>query len=176
MPGFSGGIGTPEKNPTEYVGGPNRKQLCPPVRTGWNTRKSRLPRCSSRLATRRATSASGMGDGAQYPTGQGYDVNLSGCDYGQPPSYFDPFNQPKNRDEMLRAGIPFLPGRKPGEFLTHREGDEAVKLIRQWKDRPFFLQVAHYSVHTPIQAIDSVAAKYRREDKQDVNAEIRGVS
>ena len=25
-----GGLGTPEKNPTEYVGGKNRKHLCPP--------------------------------------------------------------------------------------------------------------------------------------------------
>jgi len=43
-------------------------------------------------------------------------------------------------------------------------------LIRQWKDQPFFLQLAHYAVHTPIQAIDSVAAKYRREGKEEVNA------
>ena len=73
------------------------------------------------------------------------------------------FNQPKHRNEMLRSGIPFLPGRKPGEYLTHREGDEAVKLIRQWKDRPFFLQVAHYAVHTPIQAKDDVTAKYKQK-------------
>ncbi|MHC4879795.1 MAG: sulfatase [Planctomycetota bacterium] len=166
-----GGIGTPEKNPTEYVGGPNRKRLCPP-NPFW-MEHSEVTIAELLKQTGYATGYIGkwhLGDEAWYPPGQGYDVNLGGCDYGQPPSYFDPFNQPKHRNEMLRAGIPFLPGRKPGEYLTHREGDEAVKLIRQWKDRPFFLQVAHYAVHTPIQAIDSVAAKYRKDGKQEVNA------
>ncbi len=111
-----------------------------------------------------------LGDDDWYPTRQGFDVNFGGCDYGQPPSYFDPFNQPKHRHAMIRAGIPGLPGRKKGEYLTHREADEAVKLIRDWKDKPFFLQVAHYAVHTPIQAIDGVAAKYRRDGKHEQNA------
>ena len=71
---------------------------------------------------------------------------------------------------MIRAGIPSLPGRKAGEFLTHREADEAVQLIRQWKDEPFFINLGHYAVHTPIQAIDEVAAKYKQDGKSDVNA------
>jgi len=33
-----------------------------------------------------------------------------------------------------------------------------VVLIRKWKDEPFFLQISHYAVHTPIQAIPEVAA------------------
>jgi arylsulfatase A-like enzyme len=111
-----------------------------------------------------------LGDEAWYPPGQGYDENRGGCDYGQPPSYFDPYNQPKHRHPMIRSGIPSLPGRKAGEFLTHREADEAVELIRQWKDKPFFINLAHYAVHTPIQAIDEVAAKYKQDGKSDVNA------
>jgi arylsulfatase A-like enzyme len=71
---------------------------------------------------------------------------------------------------MLRDGIPGLPGRKAGEYLTHREADETLQLIRQWKDQPFFIQLGHYAVHTPIQAIASVAAKYRKDDKHEVNA------
>ena len=71
---------------------------------------------------------------------------------------------------MIRAGIPSLPGRQKGEFLTHREADEAVQLIRQWKDQPFFINLGHYAVHTPIQAIDEVAARYKKEGKSDVNA------
>src|SRR5690606_16908457 len=95
-----------------------------------------------------------------YPEKQGYDVNRGGCDYGQPPSYFDPYNNPEHRHESIRAGIYNLPSRKPGEYLTRREADEAEALIRQWRDEPFFLQIAHYAVHTPIQAIPEVAAKY----------------
>jgi arylsulfatase A-like enzyme len=111
-----------------------------------------------------------LGDEAWYPNGQGYDENRGGCDYGQPPSYFDPYNQPKHKHPMIRAGIPFLPGRETGEFLTHREADEAVQLIRQWKDEPFFINLGHYAVHTPIQAISEVAAKYKREGKSDIHA------
>ena len=71
---------------------------------------------------------------------------------------------------MIRAGIPDLPGRQPGQFLTHREGEEAVELINEWKDEPFFIHMAHYAVHTPIQAIEEVAAKYKREGKSAGNA------
>ncbi len=166
-----GNIGTPAKNPTKYVGGPNRKLLCPP-NPFW-MEHDELTIAEVLKDNGYATGYVGkwhLGDDAWYPTGQGFVANIGGCDYGQPPSYFDPFNQPKHRHEMIRAGIPFMPGRKPGEYLTHREADEAVDLIRQWKDKPFFLQVAHYAVHTPIQAIDAVAAKYRREGKNEQNA------
>lgn len=166
-----GGLGTPEKNPTEYVGGPNRKLLCPPNPYWMEHEELTIAEVLQKNGY--ATGYIGkwhLGDEAWYPTGQGYDVNIGGCDYGQPPSYFDPFNQPKHRHEMIRAGIPFMPGRQKGQYLTHREADEAVELIRQWKDKTFFLQVAHYAVHTPIQAIDSVAAKYRKEGKKEVNA------
>ena len=62
------------------------------------------------------------------------------------------------------------PAEKQGEYLTHREADEAVKLIRQWKDQPFFIQVSHYAVHTPIQAIQEVADKYKfKEGMSETN-------
>jgi arylsulfatase A-like enzyme len=63
---------------------------------------------------------------------------------------------------MIKAGIFNLPGRNPGEFLTQRESDEVVALIEAWKDQPFFIQLSHYAVHTPIQAIPEVAAKYSK--------------
>jgi arylsulfatase A-like enzyme len=113
-----------------------------------------------------------LGDPEWYPEKQGYDENHGGCFYGQPPSYFDPYNKPNSKQQCLREGIYGLPGRKPGEYLTHREADEAEALIRGWhaKKQPFFLQVSHYAVHTPIQAIKEVAAKYQREGKEAINA------
>jgi len=106
-----------------------------------------------------------LGTAPWFPTEQGYDFNYGGCDYGQPPSYFDPFNQPKGRHENLRKGIHNLPGRKPGEYLTDREADEAVGFINRHKDGPFFLMLAHYAVHTPIQAKKDVTAKYEKKQK-----------
>lgn len=166
-----GNIGTPDANPTEYVGGKNRPLLCPPNPYWMEHEEVTLAEALGAAGYRSAYIGKWhLGDEAWYPPGQGYTVNKGGCDYGQPPSYFDPFNQPKHRHPMIRAGIPGLPGRKPGQYLTHREAEEAVALIEQWKDEPFFLQIGHYAVHTPIQAIPEVAEKYQRDDKTPQNA------
>jgi arylsulfatase A-like enzyme len=86
-----------------------------------------------------------LGPDEWLPTSQGFDVNIGGEDYGQPPVYFDPYKRGKFYIETL-------PPRRKGEYLTDREGDEAVKFIRQNKDKPFFLDLWHYAVHTPLQA------------------------
>ena len=160
-----GGLGTPDQNPTEYVGGKNRKLLCPP--NPYWMESSEITLAENLRKNGYKTAYIGkwhLGDEAWYPEKQGYDENFGGCDYGQPPSFFDPYNNPKHKHPTIRAGIHKLPGRKTGEYLTHREADEAVKLIRQWKDQPFFIQVSHYAVHTPIQAIQEVADKYKFKD------------
>ncbi|HPD31811.1 MAG TPA: DUF1961 family protein [Phycisphaerae bacterium] len=50
-----------------------------------------------------------------------------------------------------------------GEYLTDRLNREAVDFIRRHKDRPFFLYLSHYSVHTVLAAkpemIEHFAAK-----------------
>lgn len=111
-----------------------------------------------------------LGDETWYPEHQGYEVNLGGCDYGQPPSYFDPFNQPKSKDPMLRLGIPGLPGKNEKQFLTEREIDEAIGLMERWKSGPFFIQLCHYAVHTPIQAPAEITQKYERPGKSAIQA------
>lgn len=107
-----------------------------------------------------------LGTDPWYPTEQGYDRNIGGCDYGQPPSFFDPYNQPKHRHEMIRAGIPGIPGIKAGDYLTDRETDEAIDWLNTTRsgdsdDAPFFLMVANYAVHTPIQARADLTKKYQ---------------
>ena len=82
-------------------------------------------------------------------------MNVGGCDYGQPPSFFDPYTNQK-----LPEGIYNIPPREEGEYLTDREADEACAFIRERGDEPFFLQVSTYTVHTPIQAKEGVIAKY----------------
>ncbi len=163
-----GRIGTPDKNPTEYVGGKNRAFLCPPNPYWMEHEEITIAEAlKSRGYQSGYIGKWHLGDPAWFPPGQGYDENKGGCDYGQPPSYFDPYNQPKGRHETLRQGIHNLPGRKKGEYLTHREANEAEVLIRGWHQtkKPFFLMVGHYAVHTPIQAIAEVAAKYQRDKK-----------
>ena len=41
---------------------------------------------------------------------------------------------------------------EPGGYLTDWWTDEAVEVIRQNRNRPFFLYLAHWTVHTPLQA------------------------
>ena len=89
-----------------------------------------------------------------WPDRQGFDLNVGGCDKGQPPSYFAPYR------------IPTLTDGPDGEFLSERLTSEALTFIERNKDKPFFLYLPHYAVHTPIQAKPAVIAKYKaRQDK-----------
>lgn len=90
-----------------------------------------------------------------YPDKQGFDINIAGCDKGSTPSHFDPYK------------IPTLPDRKEGEYLADRLTDEALGFIEKNKDKPFFLYLPHYAVHTPIQAKKEVTAKYQAKIKPD---------
>ena len=86
------------------------------------------------------------------PTSRGYDVNIGGGHYGAPATFFDPYHIPE------RPGYKKMPlsSRKKGEYLTDRLTDEAILLLKKHrankKHEPFFLTMAYYAVHTPIEA------------------------
>jgi len=154
---FQGGkMPADKKNPSGYTGG-RRRLLCPR-----NALWMELDEVTIAEALKPAGYVSchigkwhlGMDD--WYPDRQGFDFNIGGCDYGQPPSYFDPYT-----NRRLKQGIPTLKPRRQGEYLTDREGDEAARFIKDQRDRPFFLYMAHYAVHTPIQAKKDLTARYR---------------
>ncbi len=52
-----------------------------------------------------------------------------------------------------------------GEYLTDRLTDEAVKFIQDNREDPFFLYLAHYAVHTPIEAKEELVEKYKDKEK-----------
>lgn len=157
---FQGGdIPEDHKNPTKYVGGKKQRLLCPP-----NALWMELDEITIAEVLKPAGYVSchigkwHLGPDNWYPDRQGFDYNIGGCDYGQPPSYFDPY---------CRKGqgcIPTLEPKEEGQYLTDREAEEAVRFIRQHKDKPFFLYMAHYAVHTPIQAKADVTAKYEAKE------------
>jgi arylsulfatase A-like enzyme len=89
------------------------------------------------------------GDEAYYPEKHGFDLNVGGYARGQPPSYHAPYK------------IPTLSEGPKGEFLTDREAAEAVKFIEANKEKPFFLYLPHYAVHTPLGGKPDVIAKYQ---------------
>lgn len=96
-----------------------------------------------------------LGDEGFWPRDQGFEVNIAGCGYGAPPTYFDPYITPQ-----YPGGIPNISPRRAGEYLTDREADEAASFIRAHRDEPFFLYLAPYAVHTPIQAKPDLVRAY----------------
>ena len=85
------------------------------------------------------------------PRAQGFDVNFGGSIAGNPVTYFSPYK--------MRV----LPDGPPGEYLTDRLTDEALQFITANKDRPFFLYLPQYAVHTPLQAKTDMIAKYAKK-------------
>ena len=91
-----------------------------------------------------------LGEAPEYwPEHQGFDLNIAGCGHGHPPSYFSPY------------GFPNLTDGPRGEYLNERLTDEALKFIERAKDKPFFLYLPHYAVHTPLQAKTNLIEKYQ---------------
>lgn len=98
-----------------------------------------------------------LGSTNWYPETQGFDINIGGADLGEPPSYFDPY-----RSDRV-GNIPTLEPRKEGEYLTDREAWEAIHFLEEKRDGPFFLHLAHYAVHTPIQAKETLIEYYNEK-------------
>jgi arylsulfatase A len=94
-----------------------------------------------------------LGDEAYYPEKHGFDLNIAGTDKAAPPSYLAPWK------------IPTLSDGKDGEYLTDRLAHEAVKFIERTRDRPFFLYLPHFAVHTPVQGRPDLVEKYKRKLK-----------
>jgi len=96
-----------------------------------------------------------LGGKKYHPENHGFDRNIAGCHHGRPPNgYFSPW------------GIENLSDGEKGEYLTDRLTDEAIKLIKENDDRPFFLDLSYYSVHVPIQAKKSYIEKYKEKAKK----------
>jgi arylsulfatase A-like enzyme len=96
-----------------------------------------------------------LGETGHLPQDHGFDVNIGGCHIGHPhKGYFAPWHIP----EMPPEEIP------DGTYLTDYLTDCALRLL-QTRDpsRPFFLNLWHYAVHTPIQAPEPLVEKYREK-------------
>ena len=91
------------------------------------------------------------------PTTQGFDINIAGREWGSPSGggYHSPYKYPN------------LVNKQKGEYLTDRLGNEAAKFIEEHKDKPFFLYLTHYAVHTPIQAKPELTSKYQMKPTVD---------
>ncbi|MEM7234215.1 MAG: sulfatase, partial [Planctomycetota bacterium] len=97
------------------------------------------------------------------PTTQGFDLNIGGTHRGSPNgstgSYF--------ANASGSFGLPGLGNGSstPGEYLTDRLTTAACDYIevQAGSERPFFLMLSHYAIHTPIQAKPALIEKYRNK-------------
>ena len=105
-----------------------------------------------------------LGDAAHYPENQGFDINIGGTFWGAPPTFFYPYRGAFGRRREPRY-VPRLEGGKPGEYLTDRLTDEALKIIDRASEKPFFLYLAYHTVHTPIEAKKRKIAHFRNKLK-----------
>lgn len=92
------------------------------------------------------------------PQDQGYDLNIAGDHTGTPRSYFAPFEGSwRGGKKVFMRGLEEAPA---GQYLTDRLGEEAAKFITANKDKPFFLSLPHYGVHTPMRAPEELVKTY----------------
>jgi len=82
------------------------------------------------------------------PLKQGFDINIAGNHTGTPKSYFSPF-----KNSTIKDG-------PKGEYLPDRLSKEAADYINAEHDKPFFLFLSHYAVHTPMKAPQATINKH----------------
>lgn len=85
-------------------------------------------------------------EGGHDPTSLGFDVNIGGSERGGPyPSYFSPWiPRPEH--------YPNLQEHPEGAYITDVLTIEAIAAVDRaiGQNKPFFLHLSHYAVHTPI--------------------------
>jgi len=89
------------------------------------------------------------------PKTQGFDINIGGSHAGHPASYFSPY-----KNKALQDG-------KDGEYLTDRLTNEAINFMSTNKEKPFFLYLPYFTVHTPLQGKKEKVTKYTSKIKGD---------
>ncbi|MCI0538452.1 MAG: sulfatase [Verrucomicrobiales bacterium] len=104
-----------------------------------------------------------LGEGAHAPETQGFDLNIGGTHWGAPNTFFWPFSG-SNTFRDFRY-VPGLGVGKPGDYLTDRLTDEAIKLVDAAGQRSFFLNLWFHNPHTPIEGKPALVERYRAKLK-----------
>lgn len=105
-----------------------------------------------------------IGEPAEDPRSIGFDVNIAGCSFGQPGSYLGKKNYGngiKNRQKRAVPGLEKYHG--TDTHLTEACTIEMKKAITESVElqKPFFAYMSHYAVHSPFEADERFAEKYR---------------
>ena len=108
-----------------------------------------------------------------FPENRGFDKGIVAGAAGAPNSYFYPYD--KTRKGTGKEGFPedFLG--KDGDYLTDHLTYRAEAFMERNKEEPFLLVMAHYAVHTPIEAKENHIKRFqRRLEKQGIKPAVSG--
>ncbi|MFP6573797.1 MAG: sulfatase [Pirellulaceae bacterium] len=103
-----------------------------------------------------------LGRAAFYPEAQGFDVNVGGTYWGAPATFFHPFRGPWSKTDPELRYVPVGTG-KPGDYLTDKLTDHALRFIDQQEENPFFLSLWFHTVHTPIEGKPKLVQHFREK-------------
>ncbi|WP_160148231.1 sulfatase [Rubripirellula obstinata] len=153
---------------TQWIGGPDERNA------GFSYVRN-LPLASTTIAEAfrgngYATAQSGkwhLGEGNQAtPLDHGFDENYGGGPQGTPGSWYSD----NNGGFAWANNLPGGTGNPAREYLTDRLTRDAVSFINSnagnpnaADNKPFFLNLSHYGVHTPINAPQALRDKYEQK-------------
>ena len=103
-----------------------------------------------------------LGDAPHYPQTQGFDIDIGATLWGCPKTFFYPFKGFMHGDFRY---VPGLGTGKEGDYLPDRLTTEAVRIIEGNSGQPFFLYMAYYTVHTPLEAKAADIAYFEKKIK-----------
>ncbi|WP_395743541.1 sulfatase [Prosthecobacter sp.] len=109
-----------------------------------------------------------LGDWQHYPEAHGFDINIGGTNWGAPQTFWWPYSGSGRFGSEFRY-VPHLEFGKPGEYLTDRLTDEAIKVMDRAGEQPFFIYLAHHSVHTPIEAKEADVKHFDEKLREGMN-------
>jgi arylsulfatase A-like enzyme len=94
-----------------------------------------------------------LGGEGHLPQDHGFEKNVGGAHQGSPGKggYFSPWTIPP----LENADVP------DGTYLTDYLTDQILDLLANKDERPFFLNLCYYQVHTPLQAKEEKIEKYK---------------
>jgi arylsulfatase A-like enzyme len=102
------------------------------------------------------------------PLNLGFEVNIGGCSIGAPATYYGEKNYGNGQKQRAKAAVPNLEKyHGTHTFLTDALTLEALNQVSQAvnQDKPFYLYLSHYAVHSPFNSDPRFAPNYEQSGK-----------